>query len=96
MIEQHRNPDGTINGVGVMSDLTGLSQSAIEYIWNDVKANHAKLNACPSHDFDQPQPGQRQRKCKACGGTVGMLEARWYELGLRHGAAKGANEDDWK
>jgi hypothetical protein len=84
-IGDHRNPDGTYNGVGVMAEVSGLSRASVEGIWRQVKANAVLLNACTRHDFKPADPGVRSRRCIHCGGSVGLAEARWYELGRAHG-----------
>lgn len=84
-MQQHRNPDGTYNGVAVMSDVSGLPRESILSIWHQVKANAALLDACSLHDFKPAEPGHRSRRCMHCGGTVGLSEVLWYERGIQAG-----------
>jgi len=54
----------------------------------EVKENQLKLEACKHHDFQPITPGLfgTRYKCYACGGEVDGLSARWYAIGLLHGA----------
>lgn len=85
-IDKHRNPDGTYNGVGVMSELSGIPRHEVLSIWEQVKANQYKLSACPWHDFEPILPlvktGQKYR-CKHCGGEVNASAYHWHEQGRR-------------
>ena len=85
-MNDHRNPDGSINGVTAMAEMSGLTPDTVKSLWAEVKANHAKLEACPLHDFEPATPGTRKRRCRNCGGEVGTIEVSWYEAGLRAGA----------
>lgn len=51
MIEQHRNPNGTVDGIGVLADLAGISQLDTATIWAEAQANGERLRACPYHEF---------------------------------------------
>lgn len=57
----------------------------------DVRANVARLNACPRHDF-QPtgptRPLMQRYACTACGGQIDSLAFHWYTRGLAHGATR--------
>lgn len=89
-VGDHRNPDGTYNGVAVMSAVTRLPQAEVQRLWDEVRANHAKLNACPRHDFEPATEAlQRRRICRACGGWADSVAVSWYERGLRDGASDG-------
>ncbi|QNJ57401.1 hypothetical protein Dolphis_95 [Pseudomonas phage Dolphis] len=88
---KHQNPNGTYDGVGVMSELTSLPRDEIRAIADQVKANHDKLKACAYHDFE-PHPENDSSKtayqrwlCKHCGGSIGLIEYRWHERGRRPG-----------
>lgn len=86
-MDKHRNADGTYDGAGVLGELSGLGRSTMVGLWEQVKANQAKLDACPGHEF-VPTPRletQRQRyRCKHCGGEVDATSRHWYELGRSH------------
>lgn len=86
MIGNHRNPDGTYNGVGVMAELTGLSRQSIAAVAEQVKENQARLRSCPHHEFSPILPrrllGQRYR-CIECGGEVDAHAYHWFQEGLR-------------
>lgn len=88
-IKDHQNPDGTWNGVGVMSELTGLSKETVQSTFEEVKANNLTLSQCDYHEFTinpdlaRPTPLNRSKryKCKNCGGTVSEIMWRWFEIG---------------
>lgn len=91
MLDGHRNPDGTYDGVGVMADLTRLSRTSMADLAAEVKANAERLNACPYHEFAPVQmaPGVpmaplRQRyRCIECGGEIDRHAWYWFEQGRR-------------
>ena len=86
-------PDKPETPLETISRVTGLSRPVMDEIWQKVKANQKLLEACKGHDFNLPaeQRGQltTRWKCSRCGGIVDMQCKRWYELGLKHGMAKG-------
>ena len=88
-LEKHRNPNGTYDGIGVMSDLTRLPRDEIQAIAEQVKANHAKLKACAYHDFaelpdGEGMAGSRPRyRCQHCQGEIDAVAYRWHERGRR-------------
>lgn len=56
-----------------------------------VKANRAKLDSCLRHEFvsrDEPRTLSSKFVCTKCGGEVDAQHARWYAIGLEHGAPK--------
>lgn len=84
--DQHRNPDGTYNGIGVMADLTGLSRLSVAEIAEQVRANHELLESCGYHEFSPilPLKPMRQRyRCINCGGEVDHTAWYWHEKGRR-------------
>lgn len=94
-LKDHQNPDGTYDGVGVMSELTRLPRDEIRAIAEQVKANSAKLHACAWHDFERipreddgptakSRPGDRWR-CVHCGGEIDAVAHSWHERGRRPG-----------
>lgn len=85
-MDSHRNPDGTYDGLGVLGELSGLGRDTAMDIFAQVKANSAKLNACPRHDFSPIPPLRqlRQRyRCEHCGGEVDAHAYHWHEQGRR-------------
>lgn len=76
----------TYDGLAVMSEVSGLSRATMAEIWDEVKANQAKLSACPVHVFSPAVAGSRKRICSACGGWVSVTDAGWYERGFRAGS----------
>jgi hypothetical protein len=60
-------------------------------IWEEVKANFAKLDACPRHEFqpvprypDQPSHPMKDYVCRRCGGKIDAIAHSWYEKGYQH------------
>lgn len=88
-IEDHRKPNGKYDGLGVMGELTGLGRSTMTDLWAQVKANQSLLNSCRRHDFAPAiDPGQRKRRCNNCRGEADVVNAKWYEDGLKHAAGR--------
>ena len=87
MLDKHQNPDGTYNGVGALSELTGLSPQDVVEIAEQARANSEALRSCPCHDFSPILPrrvlGQKYR-CIECGGEVDARAYHWYMEGRRH------------
>lgn len=87
----------TTNALDVLGAVSGLGRPAVDSILAEVRANNAKLDACPRHDFVGVADGaikckdglayQRYR-CTNCGGKVDSSAARWYRLGLEHGSGR--------
>lgn len=52
----------------------------------EVRENHARLEACPRHEFDVIEPvkviGNRYR-CKACQGTTDSHGYFWWNRGMK-------------
>lgn len=79
----------TVDGVDVLSRISGLPKKDIREIWKETQANHRRLQECAGpHDF-QPleEEGRRPRKyrCTHCGGEVSSINATWYKRGLTAG-----------
>lgn len=53
-------------------------------LWEDIKANHAKLDACSGHRFGPPGSILRTRTCLKCGGTMDTAGISWYIQGWVH------------
>ncbi len=68
----------------------GIDRQATLKLWEEVKANHAKLDGCPKHDFKliNKQPLSARHRCTACGGEIDGTAYHWYSLGLKHGASQ--------
>ena len=91
-LDDHRKPDGNYDGIGVMSEVSGLPRDEIRAIAEQVKANHARLAGCPWHEFERlPRPddtvlqarlGDRYR-CHHCKGEVDFHAYHWHQLGRR-------------
>lgn len=86
-LEKHRNKNGTINGVSALSEFTGLGQGEVQAIFQQVKANNAKLEACQYHEFELHEQGpvfsRWKYRCVHCGGVINGSDYRWHEIGRR-------------
>lgn len=74
------------NSLDTLGELSGLSKPVMNEILAEVKANHAKLNACPRHDFEPVLPTVALRtrfRCTNCGGEVDHHAWYWHEQGRR-------------
>lgn len=60
-------------------------------ILQEVRENHARLQACPLHNFqpvgDPRRPLGMKYECIACRGWVDASAKLWYERGLAHADA---------
>lgn len=77
------------DSVDTIADASGVPRSELLSIWDRVRANQARLEACHRHDFvalqpEKPMGGKFQ--CSACGGDVDHHAVWWYRKGLAHGA----------
>ncbi|MGE5786458.1 MAG: hypothetical protein ACM3ZE_17815 [Myxococcales bacterium] len=89
------------NVLDALGAVSGLGRPAVDSILTEVRANLAKLDACPRHEFagvketaaGPAKDGSylfRDYRCSRCGGKVDSHAARWYRLGLDH--AKGGTK----
>ena len=85
-LDRHRNADGTYDGIGALSEISGIEYDGILAIAEQVKANIAKLSACTGHSF-MPMPCgpakpmyMQRHQCVACGGDIGELTRMRFEL----------------
>lgn len=81
----------------VLSEVTGLKKPDMDKIFLEVKANKAKLEACPRHEFSIPIDRRTKKplsgpvmfcdwECKNCHGRVDVTAKAWYERGMKHAA----------
>lgn len=64
---------------------TGIPRAEAISLWDEVKANSARLAACQRHEFQPLQPViSRRYQCAKCGGLVDSSAALWYGRGLQH------------
>lgn len=77
------------DSLDTLSAATGIGRASILELWEEVKANHARLDACPRHDFPDPEPGSlgKRYECRNCRGWTDASAVRWYRDGLKHGGA---------
>ena len=79
------------DSVDKLSKATGLHRANVMELWASVKANSAKLDSCPRHDFVKIDNliGGKYR-CSRCDGETDSIAVRWYLDGLKH--AGGGND----
>lgn len=77
-----------VDGVEVLSSMSGLSKDTVKDLWEQAKANRIRLNGCSLHDFSE-RAGRREVMddyiCTKCRGRVSSELKHWYEKGLEHG-----------
>lgn len=83
-----------VDGARELARVSGLNRSDVLAIWEEVKANTQKLEACPGpHEFTQDDDPSREVfkrwRCAKCGGVVNVEGKLWYERGLAHGRTHG-------
>lgn len=85
-MDEHRNPDGTYDGFGSMSAVTGLPHSELRRLAESARANHERLRSCARHEFEPVLPMVPMRqwyRCRNCGGEVDAHAYYWHEQGRR-------------
>ena len=77
-----------MSAIDDFSKITGLSKPVINEVWEEVKANHARLDSCIGpHEFTPIDPDKvvgRRYVCGLCKGEVDSIDRSWYEKGLEH------------
>jgi hypothetical protein len=83
---------GKIDGIDVLSKVSGIPKEEVNDIWKKVKENHAKLDSCVRpHDFVPiNENGRLPRKylCSKCLGVVDSVHASFYKQGLEDGSKR--------
>ena len=79
------------DSLDALTAATGISRESVLSLWEEVKANHGRLNSCARHDFPDPIPGELSARyeCRNCRGWVDGSAVHWYRLGLQHGGGNG-------
>lgn len=93
MGEENRLDAGMSEASKILDTLCKVSRTSrpeLDKIWQEVKANQAKLDACLGpHDFsiEYRKIGNfvRDYQCTKCSGHIQSGDKRWYERGLKHG-----------
>ena len=72
------------NALEVLGKVSGLGTEEAKRIFEEVKANHARLAACERHDFEPIDAAKRRspHRCRRCGGELNALNVSWYNRGL--------------
>lgn len=84
----------TIDGAEAMSNISGLPRAEVLSIWEQVKANHAKLRNCKRHRFPEGDVKIGQKMvCLECGGEMDLTRIGEYIRGYQ--AAGGKADDVW-
>lgn len=72
-----------------LEKMSGLSEKTIDEIWEQVKANSARLASCRNpHTFVALETSGsivRRWRCTRCNGEIDAINKIWYEKGLEHG-----------
>lgn len=65
----------------------GIGRDSMLSPWEEVKANHQRLESCKRHDFPTPETGSLGLRytCRVCGGWADGHAIVWYMRGLAHG-----------
>lgn len=75
--------------VKALSDVSGLRKKEIKQIWENVKANHKRLDECEGpHEFElvgEDRPLKSKYRCRKCKGELDRINHGWYQRGLEHG-----------
>lgn len=71
--------------------IRGLPRAELLRIWEDVQANHKRLEACAGpHDFqpviDPKLKLPRDYTCALCNGRISATDHFWYARGIAHGS----------
>ena len=77
------------NVLEALGKASGLDSGEVDRVFEDVKVNHAKLDACDGHDFEPCERiGElvRSYRCTRCDGVLDTIMRLWYERGRVHGA----------
>jgi len=85
----------TTDGPRILAQVSGLPETDVTSIWQDVKRNRAALDGCPRHRFAGVQVrtlGEKFR-CEACNGQMSLTDIGSYIRG--YVAAGGRPDDIW-
>jgi hypothetical protein len=84
-LQQFQNPDGTYDGIGVLSALGKVSREEVVARFEAIKAQHAKTAACSLHQLQPTGEKSNRWCCGACGWEPEAGPMLAYEQGLKHG-----------
>ena len=76
-----------VDGLKVLSQISGRPQKEVNEIWEQMKANHKRLNSCKGHRFGQIDVKNirtRRVKCQRCGGFMSVIDIGIYQKGYAH------------
>ena len=84
-VKVNTNSDGTIDGVGALAAVAGLSRDSVRQAFALIQENTAKLNACDYHYFEPVDPSDIRTKyvCLRCKGEIDHSAYHWHEQGRR-------------
>lgn len=80
-----------VDGVKLLSEISGIPKTEIEDMWTKTKDQAKRTEACPLHELElhSQKPFPRYR-CKNCSWVPQPAELARYEQGLKHGRAHAA------
>ena len=84
------------NGFSFMSKISGAPKERVATIWEEVKANIARIDACPRHRFEGDRAAVKlgvRQVCLNCGGAMGIVDIGNYIKGFE--AAGGSADAVW-
>lgn len=72
------------NALEVLGKVSGLGTEDTKRIFEECRANQARLEACTRHDFEPVDVDNRfgMYRCRRCGGKLDVLNVSWYNRGL--------------
>lgn len=84
----------SIDGAAALSQLSGIPREKVLSIWEQVKANSARLKGCARHRFSggKVKIGQKMT-CLVCGGEMDLPRIGEYIRGYKAGG--GSADDIW-
>lgn len=76
------------NRIDILSNISNISKSELQTMWQSVKANHEKLNNCKKHSFKPSDKvatilTKQEYVCINCGGVIDYVKYEWFELGRK-------------
>lgn len=84
-----KDGEKTYDGLEELGRVSGLGREEAAKIFEEVKANHARLDACAGpHDFVPHEHSGSLAvnwRCTKCQGILASVSKYWYEDGLKHG-----------
>ena len=85
------------DATGILAAVSGQSREQVTDLWEEVKANSARLRGCPRHRFPDASSlvlsPRMELVCESCGGKMRTVDVGLYIAGYE--AAGGPCDDIW-